>query len=162
MKTRPDTIHVSALQRAGLAAGLLGSLLLPAATLLIVALWLAVRIASYLRSEIVMATITDWQRDLDHRRPEEVLARPILTFSDRGGRTRSFMSSLTFHDAPAPDGGLLPSGEMQVRYRALPFFAEVDDPRLWFTLPALMGVLAILGLLLNFFFRTPLLRLLGY
>lgn len=162
MPSRPDTIHISTVQRAGLAAGLLGSLLLPGPTLLIVALWLAVRIASYLRSELVMATITDWQRDLDHRRPEEVLARPILTFTDRGGRTRTFLSSLTLHDAPAPDGGLLPSGDMQVRYRALPFFAELDDPRLWFTLPALMSALAILGLLLNFFFRTPILRSLGY
>lgn len=159
---RPDTIHVSTLQRAGLAAGLLGSLLLPAATLLIVALWLAVRIASFFRSEIVTATVTDWQRDLDHRRPEEVLARPILTFTDSNKRTRSFVSSLTLHDAPAPEGGLLPSGDMQVRYRAFPFFAELDDPRLWFTLPALMGVLAVLGLLLNFFFRTPLLRLFDY
>lgn len=162
MHQRPDTIHVSGLQRAGMAVGLLGAILLPSITLVLAALWLAIRIASYARADIATATISGWQRDLDHRRPEEILARPILSFTNRAGQIRTFVSSSTFHDAPAPEGGLLPSGDMQVRYRELPFFAELDDARLWFTLPALAGVMAILGLLLNFFFRTPVLRLLGY
>ena len=157
-----DTIHVSLLQRVALGAGLLASFVLPGTALACAAAWLAIRVLSYLRSDTVRAEITGWQRDLDHKRPEEVLARPILSFTERSGRVRTFTSSRTYHDAPAPDGGELPSGELAVRYRPMPFFAELDDPRLWFTLPALMCVISILGLLLNFFFRVPVLRLLGY
>lgn len=157
-----DTIHISTLQRAGIAAGLVGAIVLPSLTLLAAALWLAIRIASYLRANVTMATIADWQRNVDHRRPEEVLARPVLTFTDHARQRRTFVSSRTFHDAPAPDGGLLPSGELAVRYRAWPFFAELDDPRLWFTLPALLCAITSLGLILNFFFRAPILRLLGF
>lgn len=159
---RPDTIHVTTLQRAGMAVALGGAIIFPAATLLVAALWLAVRIASYMRASLTNAEIVGWDRNVDHRRPEEVLARPILAFTDTAGSKRTFASSRTFHDAPLPDGGLLPSGDMPVRYRAWPFFAELDDPRLWFTLPALVAVLAILGLVLNFAFRAPILRLLGY
>ena len=162
MTTRSDTIHVSILQRAGMCVALAGAIAFPAPTLLLAALWLAVRIASYVRAAVTQAEIVDWERNVDHRRPEEVLARPILAFTDTGGTQRFFVSSRTFHDAPLPDGGLLPSGEMPVRYRAVPFFAEIDDPRLWFTLPALVAALAILGLILNFFFRTPLLRAFGF
>lgn len=160
--TRTDTIHISALQRAGIGVGLLGALVLPGPTLLFVALWLAVRIASYLRAGIVNGEIVDWERNVDHRRPEEILARPIIVFADAAGRRRTFASARTFHDAPVPDGGLLPSGELPVRYRSVPFFAEIDDPRLWFTLPALMCALSVLGLILNFFFRVPILRALGF
>lgn len=159
---RPDTIHITKLQRAGMGVALAGSIVLPAPTLLVAALWLAIRIASYVRAAVTSAEIVDWDRNVDHRRPEEVLARPILAFTDTGGSRRMFVSSRTFHDAPLPDGGLLPSGEIQVRYRAMPFFAEIDDPRLWFTLPALVAVIAILGLVLNFAFRAPLLRALGF
>lgn len=162
MTNRSDTIHVSRLQRVGMGAGLLASFVLPGFALACAAAWLAIRVLSFMRSDVVSAEIVDWQRDLDHKRPEEVLARPILRFADRAGRVREFTSSRTYHDAPAPDGGLLPSGELAVRYRPLPFFAELDDPRLWVTLPALMCVLSILGLILNVFFRVPLLRLLGY
>lgn len=162
MTTHSDTIHVSALQRVGLTVGLVGALLVPSPTLLFASLWLAVRIATYLRAAVVNGEIVDFERNVDHRRPEEVLARPVITFTDNAGHRRTFVSSRAFHDAPAPDGGLLPSGELPIRYRSMPFFAEIDDPRLWFTLPALMGALSILGLILNFFFRLPLLSALGF
>jgi hypothetical protein len=142
--------------------GLVAALIAPLYALAAGVAWLVVRILSYARAPVVEAGVVGWQPQADLTRANTRTFAPDLRFIDRAGRERIFRSSLTHAlDPELVDPSLLPSGPFKVRYREAPFFAEVEDPKLWFTPPCLLIAVAGLAGMLRYLVYAPLLRLFG-
>lgn len=151
------------LRLAVMCLGLLAALVTPVYALALGLLWLAVRIFIYATSDVREAEIVGWLHDERPKRGADIVATPNLRFVDRHGRSHTFHSTLTVYlDRQLEKRGVLPEGPLPVRYRAWPFYAEVDDKGLWFTLPGLWIGFAVFGAMMNWFFRAPLLRWLGW
>jgi hypothetical protein len=159
----PSAHRQTSSRRIVLAAGLAAALLAPLWALAAGAVWLAVRALTYAASDVIEADILEWRLQHDPHRAAETSASPILRFADHAGTARQFASShVVYLDRHVAGPELLPAGPFRVRYRRWPFFAEVDDKGLWFTLPSLWIALAVFGAMLHWFFRTPVLRWLGW
>lgn len=142
--------------------GLAAALVFPLYTLIAGCAWLAIRALTYARAPVVKAEIVDWHQHNDIHTTGTRTFAPNLRFTDRRGMAHEFRSGMTQKiDPELIDVSLLPAGPLNVRYRDVPFFAEVDDPKLWFTLPCLLIATAVLAGMLRYLVYGPLLRLVG-